>query len=178
MESLIELQRQNHEEIERFQRVLTDLLAQHPPTHKESISQQHKAAQILDRIQARQLALNRQYEDQQLRQVELDALSAPAQQDDLTQFYARLVKIKDHHRKYPDSVADGFELELSGILEAGNTQIDGEDEYEEEDRTYWFLSGNISSLLSLILSQSALSSLLWRRGLRSLSRPIHQPYLL
>jgi splicing factor 3A subunit 3 len=154
MESLIELQRQSHEEIERFQRALTDLLAQQPSTHKESISQQHKAAQILDRIQARQLTLNRQYEDHHLRQLELDALSAPAHQDDLSQFYARLVKIKDHHRKYPDSVADGFELELSGIFEAGSTHVDGEEEFEQEDRAFYSIS-----VVSKILR---LSSLLYK----------------
>lgn len=133
MESLIELQRQSHEEIERFQRALTDLLARNPPTHRESLSNNHKAAQILDRIQGRYLTLDRQYADQALRQVELDALSGSQQQDDLSEFYSRLVKIKDHHRKYPDSVADGFELELAGILQAGHTTVEGEEDLEEED---------------------------------------------
>ncbi len=136
MESIIELQRQTHEEIERFQRALTDLLAQNAPSHKHALSNQHKAAQILDRIQARYLDLNRQYSDQDTRRAESEALSAPTinQQHDLSQFYARLVKIQEHHRKYPDSVADGFQLELAGILEAGSSAVEGEEGYEDVDR--------------------------------------------
>ena len=136
MDSIFELQRQNHEEIERFQRALTDLLSQNPPTHRESLSNQHKAAQILDRIRNRFIELDKQYEDQTSRKQELEYLSGTTQQDDLSQFYARLVKIRDHHRKYPDSVADGFELELAGLLTSGRTLVEGEEAYEEDDRGF------------------------------------------
>jgi splicing factor 3A subunit 3 len=134
MDSIIEYQRQNHEEIERFQAALINLLATPVKSHKEDLSNQHRAAQILDRIQGRYKTLDGQYIDQKARENELELLSSSTQQDDLSQFYARLVKIKDHHRKYPDSVVDGFQLELDGILEAGYHPDDGETEVEIEDR--------------------------------------------
>lgn len=52
-------------------------------------------------------------------------------QEDLSEFYSRLTKIKDHHRKYPDAEVDPFASELSGIL--GENVIVGDD-FEEEDR--------------------------------------------
>lgn len=48
----------------------------------------------------------------------------------MTEFYSRLKAINDFHRKYPDTPADPFALELEGIL--------GEIEYDEdqEDRAF------------------------------------------
>jgi hypothetical protein len=174
MESIIELQRQNHEEIERFQRALTGLLSQSAPTHKQALSNEHKAAQILDRVQTRYLDLHRQYSDQDARRQELESLSAPAsnQQGDLSQFYARLVKIQEHHRKYPDSVVDGFQLELAGILDPGAAQADGE-EVEEVDRMS--LKPCVRPGTSLI-SISTCIPIRRGGGIWSLSRPAHQLY--
>ena len=140
MDSIIENQRQNHEEIERFQSSLIDLLASPVKTHKEELSNHHRAAQILDRIQGRYRSLHSQYKDQQARDKELELLSANTQQDDLSQFYARLVKIKDHHRKYPGAVIDGFQLELDGILESGYHQEDDGADIDVEDRKIKFYS--------------------------------------
>jgi splicing factor 3A subunit 3 len=134
MDSIIEYQRQNHEEIERFQSALIDLLATPVKSHKEDLSNQHRAARILERVQGRYLTLEGQYKDLEAREKELEMLSSTNQQDDLSQFYTRLVKIKDHHRKYPDSMVDGFQLELNGILEAGYHPQDEEAGVEIEDR--------------------------------------------
>jgi splicing factor 3A subunit 3 len=152
MDSIIELQRQNHAEIERFQTALIDLLATPAQNHKEELSNQHRAAQILNRIQSRYHTLDGQYKDQDGREKESELLSSSEQSDDLTQFYARLVKIKDHHRKYPDSVADGFQLELNGILEAGYHPDDGEAEVEIEDRK----SCSFGSILHLTVATQPL----------------------
>lgn len=133
MDSIIELQRQNHEEIERFERALYTLLSRNQPTHEAKLLHEHKASQALDRISSRVTALNNLYLDEDARKAEIELLSAPQQQNDLSEFYSRLVKIQEHHSKYPDATPGGFDLELAALLEEGNH--DGVDEeYEEEDR--------------------------------------------
>jgi splicing factor 3A subunit 3 len=135
MDSVIELQRQNHEEIERFERAMYTLLSRHRPTHEAHLRTEHTAAQILDRISSRASTLNDLYEDEDARKAEIELLSAPAQQNDLSEFYTRLGKIHEHHNKYPDSVPGGFDLELAALLDQANEA--GEDEeYEEEDRKF------------------------------------------
>lgn len=132
MDSIIELQRQSHEEIERFEVALYTLLSRPQLTHEKTLQNEHKASQILDRITSRVDALNNLYQDEDARKAELDILSAPSQQNDLSQFYARLVKIQEHHSKYPDAIPDGFDLEIASFLDDPNQ--DGDDDYEQEDR--------------------------------------------
>lgn len=55
--------------------------------------------------------------------------SNPTASDDFDEFYKRLAKIKEHHHKYPDTGAGGFELELEGII--------GERDEDEEDRKFF-----------------------------------------
>ncbi|ESK94462.1 rna splicing factor prp9 [Moniliophthora roreri MCA 2997] len=130
MDSIIEVQRQTHEEIERFERALYTLLSRNLISHELKLQNEHKASQILDRISTRTAALKNLYEDVDARQAEIDSLSAPGQQSDLTEFYSRLVKIQEHHAKYPDSVAGGPNLEIEALLEEPNQ--DGYEEYEED----------------------------------------------
>ncbi|KAF7964977.1 hypothetical protein HWV62_23040 [Athelia sp. TMB] len=138
MDSIIELQRQNHEEIERYERALYTLLSRHQPTHESRLLNEHKSAQVLDRISSRVTALNNIYADEDTRKAEIELLSAPQQQNDLSEFYSRLVKIQEHHSKYPDATPGGFELELAALLEEGNQD---DDEYEEEDPIALMFSG-------------------------------------
>ncbi|KAG6916703.1 hypothetical protein DXG01_005652 [Tephrocybe rancida] len=138
MDSIVELQRQNHEELERFERGLSSLLSRNQPTHEVKLQTEHKASQILDRIQSRALTLNSLYQDEDARKAELEALSAPAQQNDLSEFYSRLVKIQEHHAKYPDSVPGGFDLELAALLDEPNQE---DEDYEEEDPISLLFSG-------------------------------------
>jgi hypothetical protein len=135
MDSIIEVQRQTHEEIERFERALYTLLSRHQPTHEARLQNEHKASQILDRISSRVSALNTLYQDEDARKLELDVLSAPAQANDLSEFYSRLVKIQEHHSKYPDSVPGGFDLELAALLEEPDME-NGDEDYEPEDRAF------------------------------------------
>lgn len=132
MDSIIEQQRQNHEEIERFERALYTLLSRHQPTHESRLLNEHKSAQVLDRISSRVTALDNIYAEDDVRQAEINLLSAPQQQNDLSEFYSRLVKIQEHHSKYPDATPGGFDLELAALLEEGNQD---DEEQEEEDRT-------------------------------------------
>ncbi|KAI6047495.1 hypothetical protein EDC04DRAFT_627444 [Pisolithus marmoratus] len=141
MDSVIETQRQAHEEIERYEITLYSLLARSQPTHETKLQTEHKAAQVLDRLSARVAALKALYEDEDARKAETDALTAPSQPSDLSEFYARLVKIQDHYNKYPDVAAGGFDLELAALLEEGNQDGVDEEEYEEEDPIGLLFSG-------------------------------------
>lgn len=134
MDSIIEVQRQTHEEIERFERALHTLLSRQYSTHEAQLQTEHNASQILDRISSLVTVLDNLYQDEDGRKAEHDLLSAPVQQTDLSEFYSRLVKIQEHHSKYPDSVPGGFD-ELAVLLD-DSFRDEGNDNYEEEDRTY------------------------------------------
>ncbi|KAF8504207.1 RNA splicing factor PRP9 [Gautieria morchelliformis] len=144
MDTVLDLQRQTHEEIERFERALATVLSKPHQNHQVRLTNEHKAAQILERITSRATTLSSLYNDEQARNAELALLSTPQSngngpQDELAEFYSRLVKIKEHHHKYPDSVVGGFELELSALVD--EPLADGEDEFEEEDPISLLFSG-------------------------------------
>jgi splicing factor 3A subunit 3 len=130
MDSVFELQRQTHEEVEHFQRALYDLLSRPPTTHDRRLQNEHKASRVLDRITNRTTALDNLYADEDARKADIALLSAPQRPDDLSEFYSRLVKIQEHHNKYPDS-APGIDLELASFLDEPGQE---EDDFEEEDR--------------------------------------------
>jgi splicing factor 3A subunit 3 len=132
MDSVIEIQRQTHEEIERFERALYDLLSRPRTTHEHNLQNEHKASQVLDRITTRLAALNNLSADEDSRKAEINNLSDPAKADDLSEFYSRLVKIQEHHNKYPDSTP-GIDLELASFLEEPEQ---AEEDYEDEDRAF------------------------------------------
>jgi splicing factor 3A subunit 3 len=132
MDSVIEVQRQTHEEIEHFEKALYTVLSKPQPTHESRLQTEHKAAQILDRIAARGTTLHNLYQDQDSRKAEIDSLSGSGKADDLSAFYARLKKVQDHYLKYPDAVIGGFELELAAFLDEPEEEHD--EEYAEEDR--------------------------------------------
>ncbi|KAF9006533.1 hypothetical protein BDQ17DRAFT_1389338 [Cyathus striatus] len=138
MDSVIEIQRQTHEEIERFEQALYTLLSRPNSSHDRNLQNEHKAAQILDRISSRVTALNNLYKDEDSRKAEIDALSVPAQQNDLSEFYSRLVKIQEHHAKYPDSAPGGFEIEIAAFLDEPGQE---DEDYEEEDPISLLFSG-------------------------------------
>jgi len=134
MDSLIEIQRQSHEEIERFERALYTILSRPSVNQEIDLQNAHKASQSLDRLAARATALNTLYEDEQARTAEMQALSANGNNSDLSEFYARLKKIQNHYQKYPDSAPGaGFELELAALLEEPGQDEDYE--YEEDRKS-------------------------------------------
>jgi len=136
MDSIIELQRQTHEEIERYERALYTVLSRPKNVHQGRVQNDHKASQILDRISSRVTTLNSTYQDQDARKVEIDAISTPNQPGDLSEFYARLGKIQEHHNKYPDAGADGVEFDISALLDEYNPEDYDDDEYVYEDREF------------------------------------------
>ncbi|KAJ9128169.1 hypothetical protein QFC24_000461 [Naganishia onofrii] len=107
MESIIELQRQEHEEIERYEQALADILNKPVTGRRAELRNQHKALDVLNRISDRQRLLKSQYDDADgLRVAEIDVLSVPASskapgsnpQDDLSEFYTRFNHIKKVHQ--------------------------------------------------------------------------------
>ncbi|KAG8810434.1 hypothetical protein FRC17_002939 [Serendipita sp. 399] len=139
MDSIIEVQRQTHEEIERFERALSTILSRTHKTHKSHISTEHKASDILDRIVARSVYLQNAYDDiDGTRKAEIEVLSAPQilGQNDLDEFYTRLKKVQDYHTRYPNQIVNGFEIELAGILGE-----EDEEELDEEDPINTLFSG-------------------------------------
>lgn len=137
MDSIIEIQRQTHEEIEHLERALYTTLSKPQPAHQVRLQNEHKASQLLDRIHSRVVALNNLYEDEETRSTEVEFLSAPARQDDLSAFYSRLGKIQEHHTKYPDAAVGGFELELAAFLD--ETEELEDEEFEQDDRASLYL---------------------------------------
>lgn len=132
MDSVLEVQRQTHEEIEHFERALYTILSRPQPTHESRLQTEHKASQLLDRISSRVVTLNNLYEDQETRKAELDRLSGAGDPNNLSEFYARLGKIQEHYVKYPETIANGFELELAALMDEGMGEED--EEYEQDDR--------------------------------------------
>jgi splicing factor 3A subunit 3 len=130
MDSVFELQRQTHEELELFQRALYDLLSRPPASHDRRLQNEHRASQVLDRITNRTAALDSLYADEDARKADIALLSAAQRPEDLSEFYSRLVKIQEHHNKYPDS-APGIDLELASFLDEAGQE---DDDFEEEDR--------------------------------------------
>jgi splicing factor 3A subunit 3 len=152
MDSILEVTRQTHEELERLERALYTVLSKPQPTHQAHIRLDHNAAQILDRISTRLVALDGLYADDQGRDRAIQQLTSSSQTGndangaDLGQFYEKLKTIQDHHAKYPDTLTatDLFELELSALVDdpaanaasggdRGADNNDDEGEWDEED---------------------------------------------
>ncbi|CCM05550.1 uncharacterized protein FIBRA_07777 [Fibroporia radiculosa] len=141
MDSILEVQRHTHEDIEHFERALYTILSKPQQTHESQLQVEHKASQLLDRLSSRLVSLNNLYEDQDTRKVEIDSLSAPQhQQNDLSAFYSRLGKIQEHYAKYPDALVAGFDPELAALLD-DDDQGYGDDEYEDDDPVALLFSG-------------------------------------
>ena len=132
MDSILEIQRQNHEELERFEKALYTILSRPSTTHETDLQNQHKAAEVLNRVVGRATTLDALYQDEDARKAEIDSLSGKGAQSDLSEFYARLVKVQEHYNKYPDSLSGGgFDLELAYFVDEPGQE---EEDFEEEDR--------------------------------------------
>jgi hypothetical protein len=76
-----------------------------------------------------------------LRSTEIAALSAPPPPaDDLEEFYARLVNIKEFHRKNPEVDSRAVENEIKGLVDGRQAQQDEEEDEFAVDREPSLLS--------------------------------------
>lgn len=131
MDSIIELQRQTHEEIERYEQALYTILSRPQNVHQNRLQNEHKSSQILDRISSRVTTLNSIYQDEAARRTEINAISTPSKPGDLSEFYSRLGKVQEHHNKYPDTGADAIEFEIAALLDEFNPE-----DYDDEEAVY------------------------------------------
>jgi splicing factor 3A subunit 3 len=170
MDSIIELQRQSHEEIERYEQALYTILSRPQNVHQNRLQNEHKASQILDRISSRVTTLNSIYKDEDVRRTEINAISTPSQPGDLSEFYARLGKVQEHHNKYPDTGADAIEFEIATLLDEFNPEDYDDEEAVYEDREFARLFSSLSTLISVVCSCG--KHVFWRRGVRKIPRLI------
>ena len=75
--------------------------------------------------------LNSIYQDEAARRTEINAISTPSQPGNLSEFYARLGKVQEHHNKYPDTGADAIEFEIAALLDEFNPE-----DYDDEEAVY------------------------------------------
>lgn len=135
MDSIIEVQRQSHEEIERYEQALADLLSKQPTSSREALRNQHKAYDVLERIAGKKKVLKEQYDDVQgLRAKELAALSAPAARDhELDEFYTRFESIKKRHTAVPGGMTAEPEGRIFVNMLKGLVESDGKERRKVDD---------------------------------------------
>ncbi|KAL8278011.1 hypothetical protein RQP46_009643 [Phenoliferia psychrophenolica] len=126
--SVIEDSRQTAEEIDLFERELASLLtglATPNLTHRDKLSTSHRAANLVDRIVHSSQSLYASLSpanDERTR--EIDNLTGGGSGGDLAEFYQRLAKIKEYHRKYPDAAT----AKVSGDREVDFAALEGGDD--------------------------------------------------
>lgn len=171
MDSVVEVQRQTHEELERLERALYTVLSRNLPTHEPQLKNAHIASELLSRVDSRAHTLHALYADEEARKVEIEQLGGAAG-DDLGEFYKRHGKIQDHYAKYHDAlpISDGFQMKLRELIEGGNEIGDDYDDYEEEDRAWLHTH---PSLYHSQIHSSYIVALLRRRDIRKIYGPVH-----
>ncbi|KAF8341265.1 uncharacterized protein EI90DRAFT_3033292 [Cantharellus anzutake] len=129
MDSIIELQRQTHEEVERLEKALAIILSQPTSQHDVRLANEHRAKHVLERVAERMSTLSSSYADvDSARRREQELVSKPSDPaEELSEFYIRLNRIKEFHSKYPDTPADPFVIEVEAIFRADEMDEDEED---------------------------------------------------
>lgn len=131
MVSILESQRSTIVGLDTLESTLTGLLVQPPSKiHRERLALQHRSAVLLDRIVTNSVNLSETYINRKSeRQSEIDLIGGGDSRDipgAIAEFYGRLAKLKDQHRKYPDlakrpgteeDVVDFAELEGIGVVD-------------------------------------------------------------
>lgn len=137
--SIFEVTRQTHEEIERYTQAAVELLAGSTSTgSKDSLRRQHQTSAILDRIVSRYSTLHNLYSDTtDDSKRESETLATSAGPGGMDEFYARLGKVRDYHKKYPNATPDVFTVDLSRLNEVGPTAgVDPETGVDAIDRMF------------------------------------------
>lgn len=126
--SILEVARQTHEEVERYEQAVADLLGSTSGGHKEQLKRAHQTSNLLDRIVSRNAFLDHFYRDaagERVRELQVlagggvsssSANKTEEEQDEvMDEFYARLAKVKAYHQRYPGASADAFQLDLDSL---------------------------------------------------------------
>lgn len=107
MATLLEQARGMHAEIEQLERMIAKELGREVRTHKERVTQGHRAARMLDEAGNRAAKLRRIYADEDgARKEEVYQLGGGKSGEAFQAFYDRLKEVREFHRRYPNLAAD------------------------------------------------------------------------
>lgn len=119
--SIFEVARQTHEEMERYEQAVADVLGSAAAGHKEQLKRAHQASDLLDHIVSRSAFLDNFYRDVAgERAREMEAIGPSSSDDAMSEFYDRLAKVKDYHKRYPGASADAFQVDFSALEGTGS----------------------------------------------------------
>ncbi|KAI1294781.1 Splicing factor 3A subunit 3 [Halotydeus destructor] len=114
MESILEKQRNLHEERERIQDTMVKEMIAKKVTHREQINSDHRIKILLDRYVSCTETLADVYSDQDgARAAELDSIKGP---NEFSQFYSRLKDIKDNYKNNANEIAVPMASEFDDFL--------------------------------------------------------------
>ncbi|KAI7830901.1 hypothetical protein BX661DRAFT_142115 [Kickxella alabastrina] len=121
MDSIIEQQRQAHEDIERLEQAIVDMMLQDLSKHRYKLVREQKIDSLLDQIQTRsKLILDLDRDESGLRHVEMDSIA----EHQFTEFYSRLGDIRSHNRRNPDVAVHPPEIEYTFVSEEDEHRLD------------------------------------------------------
>ncbi|KDN53446.1 hypothetical protein K437DRAFT_253142 [Tilletiaria anomala UBC 951] len=131
--SIFEVARATHEEIERYEQAAVDLLMSSSSSstlgHKEHLKRDHKISELLDRIVSRKQYLKELYADvngERTRELEqLSSTTISGAVDPFGEFYKRLNRIKDYHRKYPQAAPETFVVDFTSLESSSGLPSEG-----------------------------------------------------
>mmetsp|Transcript_13985 Transcript_13985/g.39764 ORF Transcript_13985/g.39764 Transcript_13985/m.39764 type:complete len:485 (-) Transcript_13985:3-1457(-) len=134
MASVIERTRTAHEDKERAEERIVEILNTNVRTHHERLNQQHELAALLERIDTAEESLRDLYGDKYGdRKQEISSLGGEGPVL-FGNFYEQLREAKDYHRKFPDIPVQSGKLEK---LEMDVT-FSGEEAYGKYVDLHWF----------------------------------------
>ena len=133
--SVIETQRVEEAHYSHLAASLVQLLVDTPKpavsTHRERLLHAHLASHKLDKLVSSSQALAELYADPRgVRKDEIELLAGSGVRgNEVTEFYNRLAKLKDWHRRYPDQAAEKEDVDddLAELEGATGGAIDGRD---------------------------------------------------
>lgn len=123
--SVFEVARQTHEEVERYTQAAVDAVASSSSSDvgKEKLRRQHQISNVLDRVVYRNAYLHGFYNDVLGdNQREIEAIGG--QENGMKEFYHRLNKIREYHKKYPDATPEAFSIDLDELDGVGANGTD------------------------------------------------------
>ncbi|CAJ0576377.1 unnamed protein product, partial [Mesorhabditis spiculigera] len=114
MDSVLETQRNLHEERERLIEAMTKETIAEKRSHKALINSQHRVRKFADRYIDATAELEKLYEDTtKERETEIEAISGP---NEFAEFYSRLKTLKDHHKRVAEESASCHSLDFQKIM--------------------------------------------------------------
>ncbi|RKP40232.1 splicing factor 3A subunit 3-like protein [Dimargaris cristalligena] len=132
METLLEQQRHQHEEIERIEKAIVQLYLSDANTTKQKLNRDHAINDYIGRIHQISQDIHKRYTDLEgPYEAEVKRLREPGEFD---RFYDQLKGVLDHHKRYPDEPVEPMELRF--IRDKENRERQEENEETVVDRVF------------------------------------------